>query len=81
MLNYTYGTNGMPVPNGKDYMVNLWPTDIDNINNLDIDKKSRNIIMVHQFVTAIGIEIERSDSEFISLGGIDNVDVLFQDFL
>ena len=51
------------------------------INNLDIDKKSRNIIMVHQFVTAIGIEIERSDSEFISLGGIDNVDVsLFSQF-
>lgn len=31
MLNYTYGTNGMKVPN--DYLVNVWPTDIDNINN------------------------------------------------
>ena len=29
MLNYTYGTNGMPVPNGKDYLVNVWPTDLD----------------------------------------------------
>ena len=28
MLNYTYGTNGMPVPNGKDYLVNVWPTDL-----------------------------------------------------
>lgn len=29
MLNYTYGTNGMPVPNGKDYLVNIWPTDLE----------------------------------------------------
>jgi hypothetical protein len=27
MLNYTYGTNGMPVAN--DYLVNVWPTNLD----------------------------------------------------
>lgn len=37
MLNYTYGTNGMPVAN--DYLVNVWPTDIDNINNPEKDAK------------------------------------------
>lgn len=37
MLNYTYGTNGMPVSN--DYLVNIWPTDIDNINNPEKDTK------------------------------------------
>lgn len=37
MLNYTYGTNGMPVEN--DYLVNVWPTDIDNINNPEKDTK------------------------------------------
>lgn len=37
MLNYTYGTNGMPVTN--DYLVNVWPTDIDNINNPEKDTK------------------------------------------
>ena len=37
MLNYTYGTNGMPVPN--NYLVNVWPTDIDNINNPEKDTK------------------------------------------
>ena len=37
MLNYTYGTNGMPVAN--DYLVNVWPTDIDNIGNPDNDSK------------------------------------------
>lgn len=29
MLNYTYGTNGIPTPEGKDYMVNVWPTDLE----------------------------------------------------
>ena len=37
MLNYTYGTNGMPVY--EDYQVNLWPTDIDNIGNPEYDDK------------------------------------------
>ena len=37
MLNYTYGTNGIPVSN--DYLVNVWPTDIDNINNPEKDTK------------------------------------------
>lgn len=39
LLNYTYGTNGIPVPSGKDYLVNVWPTDIDNINNPETDTK------------------------------------------
>lgn len=25
LLNYTYGTNGIPVPSGKEYLVNIWP--------------------------------------------------------
>ena len=29
MLNYTYGTNGIRVPSGKEYLVNVWPTDLD----------------------------------------------------
>ena len=28
MLCYTYGTNGIPVPEGKEYLVNVWPTDL-----------------------------------------------------
>lgn len=31
MLNYTYGTNGISVPYGKDYLVNLW----DDTNNYE----------------------------------------------
>lgn len=33
MLNYTYGTNGIPIPDGKDYLVNIWPTQGSNPNN------------------------------------------------
>ena len=51
------------------------------IDNTKLESKARNIIMVHQFVTASGVDIIRSESESISLGGIDNVDVsLFDEF-
>ena len=45
------------------------------IEKENIDETQRNIILTHQFVTCIGEEIERTDSETISLGGIDNVDI------
>ena len=32
MLNYTYGTNGISVPSGKDYLVNIWPVTGSNPN-------------------------------------------------
>lgn len=38
LLNYTYGTNGIPVPSGKEYLVNVWPTDLD-LNNPDTDNE------------------------------------------
>lgn len=41
MLNYTYGTNGIPVPKGKDYLCNVWPTDL-NINDPSRDTKYQN---------------------------------------
>lgn len=36
MLNYTYGTNGMPV--SDSYLVNVWPTDLD-LNIVSSDTK------------------------------------------
>lgn len=33
MLNYTYGTNGINVPNGKEYLVNIWPCTGSNPDN------------------------------------------------
>ena len=41
MLNYTYGTNEIRVPSGKDYLVNVWPTDLylnDPENDSDYQK-------------------------------------------
>lgn len=38
MLNYTYGTNGIRIPDGKDYLVNVWPTDLE-INDPENDTK------------------------------------------
>ena len=42
IISYTYGTNGIPVPNGKDYCINLIDKDkiksnLDNIKNEDVD--------------------------------------------
>ena len=33
LLSYTYGTNGIPVPKGKEYLVNIWPTGWGNPEN------------------------------------------------
>lgn len=40
------------------------------IRKMDIDPSSRNVLVIHQFVTGA----ERSDSEEQSVGGLDNVD-------
>lgn len=41
----------------------------------DIDTRERNILLAHQFVTNGMEQPERSDSENLSVGGLDNVDV------
>ena len=47
------------------------------IDKMKVDKNERNIIVAHQFVTGA----IRSDSEELSLGGLDNVDVnVFEPF-
>ncbi len=38
MLNYTYGTNGISVPSGEEYLVNVWPTNLD-LNDVERDTK------------------------------------------
>ena len=47
------------------------------IEHTNINKNRRNILIAHQFVTGA----EKSNSEDISVGGIDNVDAeVFDDF-
>lgn len=51
------------------------------IENTDIDKTQKNVMMSHQFVTKIGQETIRSDSESVSVGGLDNIDIsVFDEF-
>lgn len=47
------------------------------IENLDIDRKRRNVLITHQFIT----DAERTESEDIIIGGLDNIDAtVFADF-
>lgn len=47
------------------------------VKQMDLKKEERNILVAHQFVTGA----MRSDSEEISVGGLDNIDALvFEDF-
>lgn len=44
------------------------------VNAAKVDQSARNILVAHQFVTFMGREPERSESESLSVGGLDNVD-------
>ena len=47
------------------------------VEDMEIDRSARNVLMAHQFVTGA----ERSDSEDVSVGGLDNVDAaVFEGF-
>ena len=61
MLNYTYGTNGLRRPAGKDYLVNIWPTNL-SINDPAKDTEYQN------YKETVKADIERVR---------DKVDVLF----
>lgn len=51
------------------------------LSQSDIDPQKRNMLVAHQFVTNNGREPERSDSETLSVGALDQVDVsLFDGF-
>lgn len=51
------------------------------LETISVEKKERNILIAHQYITAAGISPELSDSESLSLGGLDNIDVqVFADF-
>lgn len=51
------------------------------VDHIDVDTSRRNVLVMHQFITAANTEVERSDSESISVGGSDNIDVsVFEGF-
>ena len=61
-----------------DIEINTYQKAIETvISNSNIDRKERNIILAHQFITGAS----RSDSEEYFVGGLDNVDAsCFDDF-
>ncbi len=82
MLNYTYGTNGIPVPNGKSYLVNLWDDksnyegykdtvkkDIESLR----DKVDILIVAMHWGVeyTHTPTELERETAKFLADQDVD----------
>ncbi|WP_330949388.1 CapA family protein [Virgibacillus sp. MG-45] len=58
-LSYTYGTNGIPVPNGKDYLVNLIHQDMIASEITEAKKKADVIVLSLHF----GNEYERMPSD------------------
>lgn len=51
------------------------------LSTAQVDQRERNILIAHQFVISAGVEPERSDSEIVSVGGLDAVDAgLFAGF-
>ncbi len=58
MLNYTYDTNGIPVPEGKEYLVNVWPTDL-TINDPAKDKNYQNYkVQVKKDIDAVRDKVD-----------------------
>lgn len=80
ILNYTYGTNGIPVPSGKDYLINLWynlgddykETVLNDINKLR-DKVDVLMVAMHWGVeyTFKETEKQREIAKFLSDNGVD----------
>ena len=82
LLNYTYGTNGIPVPSGKGYVINLW----DDTNNYEGYKKQveadinniRDKVDVLMVAMHWGVEYthkptnyEKDMAKFLAANGVD----------
>lgn len=51
------------------------------ISNIEINREERNVLISHQFAVSGSFQPELSDSENVSVGGIDSVDIsVFEDF-
>ena len=74
MLAYTYGTNGIPVPEGKDYLVNLYSdekakADIEKVR----DKVDLLLVSMHWGVEyqTTPTEEQKRQAEYLSSLGVD----------
>lgn len=74
MLSYTYGTNGIPVPEGKDYLVNIYSdekakSDIESIR----DKVDLLLVSMHWGVeyTSEPTSEQKREAEYLASLGVD----------
>ena len=82
ILNYTYGTNGIKVPTGKEYLVNLWNDTtnyeeykkqvLNDINNLR-DKVDVLIVAMHwgREYTHTPTDLVKKTAKFLADNGVD----------
>jgi len=80
ILNYTYGTNGISIPNNKEYLVNLWNNYNDNYKEQVIKniKNLRDKVDVLMVAMHWGIEYthtptdkQKEIAKFLSDNGVD----------
>ena len=82
ILNYTYGTNGIPVPSGKEYLVNLWNDETNYegykqtvINDINILRDKVDVLMVAMHwgreYTHTPTDLERKTAKFLADNKVD----------
>lgn len=80
ILNYTYGTNGIPIPNNKTYLVNLWENNNDNYKQIVLNdiNKLRDKVDILMVAMHWGIEythtptnLQKETAKFLSDNGVD----------
>ena len=80
ILNYTYGTNGIPIPENKYYLVNVWENNNDNykqtvINDLKRLREKVDVLMVAMHwgieYTHTPTSLQKDTAKFLSDNGVD----------
>ena len=80
ILNYTYGTNGIEIPNNKEYLVNLWENNNENykqtvINDIKTIRDKVDVLMVAMHwgieYTHTPTNLQKETAKFLSDNGVD----------
>ena len=74
MLSYTYGTNGMPIPSGKEYLVNLYNEDVV-LKDIEAvrDKVDILIVAMHWGIeyNQNATDTQKEQAKFLADNGVD----------
>lgn len=61
MLSYTYGTNGMKVPEGKEYLVNVWPVNNKEAYEAYKEQVKKDVLNVRDKVDVLFVAMHWGD--------------------